>query len=142
MQFIGSRCDSREYRGDLGSQDEGSWLRFKREVGVTLSSSDRNAAFRDSRSIICDRILVRHCCDKRWAGGVRGKKNLYCRHAFFCNRTIAVHFFSSNDSYFVVVAASKTSSPRLNSALNAAAVFCRLFADRYAMIDLCLGTLS
>jgi hypothetical protein len=62
------------------------------------------------------------------------------KHTFFCNRTMLVHFFSSNVSYFFAVAASKTSSPRLNSALSAAAVFGKLFADRYAIIDLCLGT--
>ena len=49
-----------------------------------------------------------------------------------------VHFFSSKVSYFLAVAASKISSPRFSSILSAAAAFGRLFADRYAMIDLCL----
>lgn len=67
---------------------------------------------------------------------------LYCEHAFFCKRTILVHFFSSNVSYFFTVAASNTSSGRFNSSLSAAAVFGRLFAERYAMIDLCLRSKS
>ena len=63
-QFIGSRCDSREYRGgDVGSQEAGSSLRLEREVGVALSSSDFNAAFWDSRSIIYGKNLVRHHSD-------------------------------------------------------------------------------
>jgi hypothetical protein len=36
------------------------------------------------------------------------------------------------------VAGSKTSSPRPSSVLMAAALSCRLFAARYAMMDLCL----
>jgi hypothetical protein len=59
-QFIVFRCDSRECRVDFGSQEVGSWLRLEREVGVALSSSDCNAAIRDSRSIVCDRKLVSH----------------------------------------------------------------------------------
>jgi hypothetical protein len=59
--------------------------------------------------------------------------------AFFCNRAILVHFFSNNVSYFFAVASSKTFSPRPNSARREAAAFGKLFADRYAMIDLCLG---
>lgn len=66
-------------------------------------------------------------------------KSLYCGHAFFCKRTILVHFFSSKVSYFFTVVASNASSARFNSSLRAAAVFGRLFAERYAMIDLCLG---
>lgn len=60
-------------------------------------------------------------------------------HAFFCRRTMPVHFFSSNVSYFFAVPASKTSSPRLSSVLRAAAESGRLFAVRYAIIALCLG---
>ena len=56
--------------------------------------------------------------------------------AFFWRRMTLVHFFSNNVSYFVAVVASKTSSPRPNSVLSTAAVFGRLFADRYAMMDL------
>ena len=65
-------------------------------------------------------------------------KILYYKHAFFCKRTILVHFFSSNVSYFFTVAASKASSGRFNSSLRAAAVFGKLVAERYAIIDLCL----
>jgi hypothetical protein len=61
------------------------------------------------------------------------------RHTFFCSRTTLVHFFSSRPSYFLAVLASNTSSPRLISARSAAAVFDRLFAERYAIMDLCLG---
>lgn len=57
---------------------------------------------------------------------------------FFCNRTILVHFFSSNDSYFFAVAASYTSSPSDISSRRAAALCVKLFAERYAMTDLCL----
>ena len=63
---------------------------------------------------------------------------LYYQHAFFCKRTMLVHFFSSSVSYFFTVAASKASSGRLNSSLRAVAVFGKLVAERYAIIDLCL----
>lgn len=58
---------------------------------------------------------------------------------FFCNRRPIVHFFSNNVSYFVVVAASNTFSSRPDSALSIAAASGRLFADKYAMMDLFLG---
>lgn len=78
---------------------------------------------------------------KWWAGVVSKVENPLYKHAFFCSRTMLVHFFSSSVSYPFAVVASNISSLRLNSSLSTAAVFCRLFADRYAMIDLCLGTL-
>lgn len=68
-------------------------------------------------------------------------ESLLRRHTLFCNRAILVHFFSSNVSYFITVGPSKTSSPRLNSARSAVAEFGRLFANRYAIIDLCLRKL-
>lgn len=71
---------------------------------------------------------------------MNGTGSLRYKPAFFCKRTILVHFFSSNVSYFFAVAASKLSSPRPNSSLSVAAVFGKLFADKYAIIDLCLGT--
>jgi hypothetical protein len=49
---------------------------------------------------------------------------------FFCNRTTLVHFRSRRPSYFLAVAASKTSSPRFNSCRKAAAVAVRLLALR------------
>ena len=57
---------------------------------------------------------------------------------FFCNRTTLVHFFSNSVSYFLQVAASKL-SPMFNSSRNAAALFGRFAAERYAMMDLCLA---
>lgn len=57
---------------------------------------------------------------------------------FLCKRAILVHFFSSNVSYFFMVAESKTSSESFSSSLRAAAAFGNSFADRYATIDLCL----
>lgn len=57
---------------------------------------------------------------------------------FFCRRTTLVHFFSSSPSYFLTVLVSSTSSGRLSSSRNVAAVPGRLFAERYAIIDLCL----
>lgn len=47
-----------------------------------------------------------------------------------------VHFFSNSDSYFFAVPASKTSSLRSSSARSAAAALGRLFAVRYAIMDL------
>lgn len=57
---------------------------------------------------------------------------------FFCRRTMLVHFLSSRFSYFFAVAASNTSSGKFRSALTAAAALGRLFAARYAIMDLCL----
>jgi len=56
-------------------------------------------------------------------------------HAFFCNRTTLVHFFSSRPSYFLRVASSNV-SPIPSSSRNAAALLGRLHADKYAIIDL------
>jgi hypothetical protein len=50
-----------------------------------------------------------------------------------------VHFFSNNVSYFLAAASSKASMLRPNSALSAAADSGKLFAERYAMIDLWLA---
>lgn len=59
-------------------------------------------------------------------------------HAFFCKRAMLVHFFSSNPSYLFAVVESKASSGRFNSVLSVVAVSDRLFAVKYAMMDLCL----
>lgn len=67
-----------------------------------------------------------------------GRRMEYLEPTFFCNRTTLVHFFSSRPSYFLTVLESRTSSGRLSSCRSAAAVSGRLFADRYAMIDLWL----
>lgn len=50
-----------------------------------------------------------------------------------------VHFFSSSVSYLLIVLASKVSSATPSSFLNVAADSGRSFAERYAMIDLCLS---
>jgi hypothetical protein len=129
MQLIVLRCDSRVYRGsELGSQDDGSLLRIERDTGVALSSSDCNAAFLDSRSIICNKAAVRYHV---------AELGLVAR-TFFCNRTTLVHFFSSNPLYLSAVARSNAFSSRFRSVLRAATAAVSRFAVRYAMIDLCL----
>jgi hypothetical protein len=60
---------------------------------------------------------------------------------FFCKRTTLVHFFSKSVSYFLQVAASKL-SPIFNSSRNAATLFGRFAAERYAIMDLCLPKIS
>jgi hypothetical protein len=56
--------------------------------------------------------------------------------AFFCRRITLVHFFSNNVSYFLTVTALKVSSSSPSSVLSAATAFGKLFADKYATIDL------
>lgn len=118
--------------GALGSQLVGSWFRLERDVGVALSTSDWRAADRDSSSIICDRPQISTRDEPLVACG--------CWHGptFFCRRTTLVHFFSRRPSYFLTVLGSRASSDRPSSCRNAAAVLGRLFAERYAMMDLCL----
>lgn len=139
--FMVAWCDSKQCRGDLGSQEAGSWLRFEREVGVALSSSDCSAPFRASSSIIWDWVTLDVVSRVAVKPG-NGTKNMQCKPTFFCKRTTLVHFFSSSDSYFFATAASKTSFSRLNSVLSVAAVSEKSLADRYAMIDLCLESIA
>lgn len=90
-------------------------------------------AARDSSSIICNKNQI----NTRLL--IMGKRShgLFAR-TFFCKRTTLVHFFSRRPSYFLTVLVSSTSSGRLSSSRSAAAVLGKLFAERYAMIDLCL----
>ena len=64
--------------GALGNQLPGSLFFAAKEVGVALSNSDCNAAFRASSSKI-----------------------------FFWRRTTDVHFFSRKPAYFLAVVSSK-----------------------------------
>lgn len=67
---------------------------------------------------------------------------LQSRLAFFCKRTVLVHFFSSKVSYFFTAVASKSVSAMPNSFLSAEAVSGRSCEDKYAIIDLCLRAYS
>lgn len=102
-------------------------------MGVALSSSDCMAAARDSSSIIYSRTRISNFV---LVGGITASRNVV--RTFFCRRTTLVHFFSRRPSYFLTVVVSSTSSGRLSSSLSAAAVLSKLFAERYAIIDLCL----
>jgi hypothetical protein len=145
-QFMGSLCDSSVWRGGgFGSQAAGSF-RFEREVGVALSSSVCRASFRLSRSMICGVWL--DVGVRQWERGneseCQGDERLKQSNtrdgaderAFFCNRTMPVHFFSSRVSYFFAVAVSNVFSLMLVSSRREAAAFGRLLAERYAMMDL------
>lgn len=82
------RCDSSVYRrGGLGSQDDGSLLRMGSETGVALSISDCSAAFLDSRTITCGKVVCQMCRAERLSVG-----EIVCA-SFFCNCTTLVYFF-------------------------------------------------
>lgn len=96
-----------------GSQEVGSLLRLDREEGRALSSSVCSVATVDSRSMIySNAALIRD-----------GGSGTMMRRTVFCRRITLVHFFSSNDSYFLAVASSKASCSRRSSVLRAAAEF-------------------